>query len=810
MKEEKFDDLIKKDINDQIKAPEKLKYRIKEEIERQSTKPQNRNYKVVKGIAAVFAVCILGVTSYAAITGNLNLKELGLQKASKNYENSAVEINKKIDNEYLTITLNNIACDNTYLISEYTLKLKDKGIKRYGEIKKYNGNYQIEMSSDAIINEEKIHPWASTVQKNAENEYKIFKIYNISDIKENEFNVKLQIENIVFNDGTETANYSQEDTSIDEFTEVNQNSINKEFSMDIERKNVEKTSIEYPSQKIGNKTIKIKDAANTNFETIVKASITEEKTYEEYKQDIYKQIENTFMLTGLNGENINYEVNKDFDSYAILDDGNYMKIDELRKYISARDENRQITVNSSEIISNNKEMTYKDLVNHYGTNAKIEEKVEKIEEDFIITIGIDQNGQDIEQIKLLPVEKTYLDDRNEEDVEYCKSIKWYKLENKKYQANSYLGGTLEISNIEITDQKIIFSCKVDGLIGEEQLIVMRKNGSEFNYVIPEEYEIKENSTNEYEITFNRKATSQIGVITNNDEEKAILDDISKDEFTMLFGKKNGTKFIGNGLELEIPEKITKEITIKNIKIEEFEEIKEENDDGLFEIIDLNKTNDTTTNSISEENDKIFQRVEERTNEILENTENKLNLIETNGKEFNKDEASIGGIKLGMERSKVRKILGKNPIEEQQDDYDEQKYEIYSDNMNISYLKENGKYYVTAIYVENGYETNNGIKIGDKIDNVIKAYAKDEKIRRIDVQDVQGLAIYGDKYYDKMFGTDSETLVQDGMKCAYCLVEPVGDEEIEPSIEFSYYDGNTKISYICQNDEVKYINLEEFK
>ena len=114
MKEEEFDKILKDNINEQIKAPEKLKNRIRQEIRQMDNKKKKTPLvKTMQGIAAVVVVGILSVTSYAAVTGNLSLQNMGFLKASKNYTENAVEVNTVIENKYLKYTLNNVACDKT-------------------------------------------------------------------------------------------------------------------------------------------------------------------------------------------------------------------------------------------------------------------------------------------------------------------------------------------------------------------------------------------------------------------------------------------------------------------------------------------------------------------------------------------------------------------------------------------------------------------------------------------------------------------------------------------------------------------------
>ena len=192
---------------------------------------------------------------------------------------------------------------------------------------------------------------------------------------------------------------------------------------------------------------------------------------------------------------------------------------------------------------------------------------------FFLKISVTKQRKNVPNILRHQNKKDYINDRNDEESEYYKNAIWYKLENKKYTATSELGGTLEITSIDITDDTITFNYNTKGLIGEDALILMRKNNGEFNYFYPEKTEIKGLNSTENKMIFNRKSNYASGSFDNSisqEDVQYLLNDISKDESTMLFGKKNGTTFIGNGLVFDVPEKITDKITINNIEIKDLE------------------------------------------------------------------------------------------------------------------------------------------------------------------------------------------------------------------------------------------------
>ena len=573
MKEE-FDKILKDSINEQIKAPEKLKNRIRQEIRQMDNKKKKTTLvKTMQGIAAVVVVGILSVTSYAAVTGNLSLQNMGFLKASKNYSENAVEVNKVIENKYLKYILNNIACDNTYLITESTIDLKDYAIKQYGEVEydEKTKNYTISIDSNTFVNNEKIYPWVTDIQKVGDKEYKFVEIYDVSDIQEKDLNFELDILSVRINSENETEANQADDAMDDVFTEVKSISIMQEISMDIKREESRKEKFEEISQTVGNKTIVVKEAANTNFSTIIKASIITEESYDEYSKNEDEILDyNNFLVTQGNDDDISYEVYEDTNTYAITDDGSMFTVNDLYDYMSNQKDDKEFASITGGILGTVRDsnvLSYDQIVEKYGNDENLDKKVVKIQKNYTIKIGNKENGEDVKKVKLLPIKKEFLNDRNGEEEDHYNNVKWYKLENKKFVATSELGGTLEITSIDITDDKIIFNYNTKGLIGEDNLILMRSNIGEYNLFYPEKIEEKGLSSNENKMIFartNNTAACNMSFNIPMEEKGDLLNDISKDEFTMLFGKENGTQIIGDGLIIDVPNKITDKVSIWNL------------------------------------------------------------------------------------------------------------------------------------------------------------------------------------------------------------------------------------------------------
>lgn len=591
MREEEFDKIIKQQVDKQIKAPEELKNRIRTEIRQMNTKPK-RNMKVIQGIAAVFTVAILGVTTYAGVTGNLSLEKMWLLKASENYDENAVDINQTISNEYTDITLKSIACDNAYIITEYQIKLKET-VNEEVEYDERMG-YKLHFNYYITVNKENAEIMSTYVNKTGEKEYQYYQVINIMDIKEKKLELEIELNEMQLNEGI-----------VIPIDEKNSIPINKKIELDIERQNTQVQKFEKIEKTIGNKTISIEEVANTNFETFIKAKqVTKDITFKEYNDNAMSY--GSFMLTQANGENLPYSICYKENTVWVTRNGKKVDINTL--------ENEEI----------------KD-------NEKIE-----LEENFIIKIG--RAKKELNKIEITPTQTKLLNDRTDEEEKEYNKAKWYKLENKKYTATSSMGGTLEIENIEITDNEIIFYYNKKGNIGNEQLIIMRNNNGKYNYSYSAIEEEKGINGDENKIVFLRKDTGRAGCYGYDmtaDEFENMLEDISNVEFTMLFGST--TEKIGEAIEVEIPQLNKQTIKVKNVQIIDLEP---ENDEYINEIPD------------DEYNTDLNNIIEDETE--YENTENeeakRVQEITTTGTKMKKEETSICGIKLGMTREEAIKHI----------------------------------------------------------------------------------------------------------------------------------------------------------
>ena len=268
-----------KELFDEFKKQVAI-YNFKQEEQRTGIYPLEkdtkewRNYIMKKRILQILAtlvlICTFGMTVYAQVTGNLNFKNMGLLKASENFENKKIDVNKTIENDYVKISIDDIARDSAYLMIEYRIFLKERTTKEmenveYDKIRGYN----IGISSRVWINEKKSERSNSTVEKISDKEYKCSDVINLMNFDEETIHLKLWL---------------------NEFYIGNKNAvkINKMLEMDITMNKDENQQTIVQEQKIDNNTkIVLDKIENSSFETYIRLKrITENITWKEYNENI--------------------------------------------------------------------------------------------------------------------------------------------------------------------------------------------------------------------------------------------------------------------------------------------------------------------------------------------------------------------------------------------------------------------------------------------------------------------------------------------------------------------------------------------
>ena len=182
----------------------------------------------------------------------------------------------------------------------------------------------------------------------------------------------------------------------------------------------------------------------------------------------------------------------------------------------------------------------------------------KAEEVYAVTLG---KQTDLKKLKVMQTKSTFFSDRTNEEKEAYYKAKWYPLKEgeEQYIATNNNGGTFTINKITIDDENIVFYFDKKGIFGETSYIDLRVNNGTMNYICPTKIEEKSLTSDENKIIFSRDS---FGAGLNIRD--GMLDDLSKVEFTMLYGDVD--KIIGDPLIIDVPEQSNEKVKIQNIKI----------------------------------------------------------------------------------------------------------------------------------------------------------------------------------------------------------------------------------------------------
>lgn len=471
-------------------------------------KKENRFIGFMQKVAAVILIGTLSVTVYAGITGNLSFEKMGLKKLSQNYEENKVTLNEKIDNEYFTISLENIARDSAYVIIEYKINLKEKALNELKEIT-YNDNigYTIGIANTIELNGEKNPFYITHTEKESDTEYSYYQIiYAMANDQEN-MNLKIWLDYLWIED------YGNEIKQIDEIFEINSKIDNlEEFNVDKQKQVLDDGS-----------TLILDKVLNTNFQTFVRVKREIKNIpYEDYGNSNFMQ-HKSFLITDKNNNLIPY-----------------------RTYISD-------VIGTNYYLASTGEKIERDKI----TDLKKDDVI-NVEENYVILLD---NVQDLSEFKVIPIKSRIYDDRttNEETEMYNKAT-WYPVVegDEVYTKQGNLGGTLEITKIKIDDENITFNYNKKGIVENgTSYVIIRNNKMGMNYI----HSKKQDETNSGEIIFARDLSGSSGLGIR----EGMLDNIEDLEFTILFGKV--TEFEGKPFETTMPEYSNQKLKIGSINRE---------------------------------------------------------------------------------------------------------------------------------------------------------------------------------------------------------------------------------------------------
>ena len=509
---------------------------------------------------------------------NINIGNTGHKKVDKNYNEVAETIDKTFENEYCKLTLESMASDPAYLIYEYNLKLKDKAIQEIGGevlFDKYEG-YKIFLENQLFINNKEIKGinsnWNS-IEKLAENQFRIVTAYNIANIRENSLNTVQKLKKLYIN-GLDLKIIINEEVT----AKINFNNKDKKV--------LAKTELSNGS------TLYIEDVANSKFENYVLARIvSKEKHYNE----IYNK-ENEFMIED--------------PQFAICDqDGNSINFEDsrLEEYY--------------EILSEDGEILYTE-----DTLFEEEENLIRIVQVQLLRLSFDENNIPT-KLKILPLNRKLYNDRNASEYEFYKNEDWYqvKVGENKIKEETVMG-SVTITKIEETDDELIFYYDTNGFVPNNVDFVLRVKSPEMNYVYPRENELKFVDGNENKIIYSKDTSllagmSKFGILTNNK-----IDNVYELEFAMFYNVKYDK--LSEPLEFDWSlEESSEKGLIENIEFKEYMASINDDIETGYKIFEgeITEINENCLKFYSEEKDeeliitnpKDFKYCDRETNEDIE-------------------------------------------------------------------------------------------------------------------------------------------------------------------------------------------------
>lgn len=476
-----------------------------------------------------------------------------------------------------------MAADPAYLIYEYKLNIKEKGMQEITEVPydEFSG-YQINIESEIFINDKKLDngiAW-KTVEKNSNNEFTIVQVVNIANIREKELNVKEKLISLYI--------YNSEGgykLNVD---------IAQEVTAKVIFNNNDKKVLAQKELSNGS-TLYIEEVANSKFENYVLARFISKP--QEYRKMNSK--ENEFMIQNPqfaicdeNGDVINY-VSNSLESYyeKVLSDGS---------------------------------------IESYESNSDIkDEDIVRIQEVQLLKLGFDDENAP-EKLKILPINRKLYNDRNDSETKFYNSEDWYqvKVGDVNITEDSQIGGSITITKIEETDDKIIFYYDKNGYVPAGIDFALRVKSPQMNYRYPRLEKNKGIDGEENKIIYTKNTFMLAGLPLISYPRFDNLDDL---EFALFYNVKYD--ILTECLEFEWNPSENEQIAkIEDIKFTEFindinDELETEYGGGMFSGI-ITEINDNYLKFYSEyenkdlilSNPKNYEYANGRTDEHIDFSE----------------------------------------------------------------------------------------------------------------------------------------------------------------------------------------------
>lgn len=391
-----------------------------------------------------------------------------------------------------------MAADPAYLIYEYDLQLKDLAMTEIGGDIPCNdiGEYQVSMYYDLFINDirqDNTKDEFTSIEKVSYNEYRLVKIFDIVNIKESILDVKFKFRSLYIGD-TWIARETMEKPVI--HVDVGQQ-VDSKIVFDNKQEKI------LAEKKLTNKfTLYIEEITNSKFENYVLArTITDTMKVKELnkRNEEFMIEEPEFAICDQNDDTVNYS---------------YVKLEEY--YEKVVNDNVFEKCNIADL---------KDT------------ELIRRQDLYLIKLGFDE-GKIPEKIKILPINRKLYNDRNDSEEKFYKNEDWYqvKLGENSITEDSQIGGSVTITEVEQTDDKLIFYYENKGYVPDYIDFALRaKSEEKLNYINPREIKYKNINDTENKIIYPKDMYMLTGALPHYGNYQ--LDNVDDLEFALFYNVK---------------------------------------------------------------------------------------------------------------------------------------------------------------------------------------------------------------------------------------------------------------------------------
>ena len=421
-----------------IKIDEKKKEEIIKRLKENSTSSKRGTImfkvrKTLTTIAAIAGIAVCGGAAYAGISGKLNLFN---NRIDTEYENYVQEIQEKyVEDKQVKISLNEVACDDAYLILNYTIDVKEAGKEKFNEIKfDDTTGFELNLDTDIALENKKFENISNFSHKVAKKITDVkAEIYEIVDITDKNLPDKFNLKISNFRWYGDNQTYSMKDV------------IRDTLSIEVNKK-------------------------EANKKTVIDAPVINKYMYKDLKLKVEKIVKTpfeTFMIITTEEKNVSS------DRFSGGRDEEMIDLD-LEIY-DENDQKLKVDKKSIERLRYEDGTYYRDLLNYSSPGGNF--KNAKIYKKYIIALG-----DKIENVKSLTIKPLYLKfaDNGVNEEKYISSLKWYDVKNEKHIISQGTGESVQINKVEIKEDRILFYYTLSNSNIEPKFYIRNKERA-FNY-----------------------------------------------------------------------------------------------------------------------------------------------------------------------------------------------------------------------------------------------------------------------------------------------------------------------------------------